>query len=272
MKNIIIKTVSLLIVFCTIVGLCSCKLTHKQIDGIMTTNRPHTLPSSNNNSVKVTDQSVIAIAPEGDEAIIKYFNDALSNFYENDFEFIRKKSVTLRSYSAGSLSSVSGSTESYRSALQSACSDMMGVGSLETQYYIGDDISSAFAINEVSEELLKGCSASAEENKVKLSFEYKTHVGESDNTLDKLTRDYMTAGAFSQKIRSYGASYSSAEADLSSIKLSAVIDYSTKNFISIKIEFNTSFKSDSISFDYVSGGPLSGTTKTVISYGSFNEK
>ena len=56
------------------------------------------------------------------------------------------------------------------------------------------------------------------------------------------------------------------------IKLTALIDYSTNNFVSMKIEFTTEFSAESISFDYVSGGPVSGSTKTVISYGNFTAK
>lgn len=272
MKNRIIKIVSLLIVFSVITGLCSCKLAKKEVAGISTTHRPLTLPSSSSSSAKTTDLLVKAVVPKGEEAIIDYFNKSLKYFRENDFEFTRKKSTKLSSYSAGSLTSVSGATSSYVSALESACSDMMGVGSLDTSYFIGDDISAAFAIKEVSPDFLKKCSAVAEENRVNLTFEYNQYVGDDKTALSQLTGDYLTDGSFASNIRGYGASVSKATATVSGIKLSAVIDYSTRNFISIKIEFTTSFYVESVAFDYVSGGPVNGKTKTVISYGDFREK
>lgn len=273
MKKNIIRIVSLLIVFSVITGLCSCKLMHKPTTSAgETTNRSLTLPSESKSSVKKTNYEITAIAPEGKEAIIKYFNDALKYFDYNDFEFTRKKSTTLQSYYAGSLANVEGATQSYTSTLKSACGDMMGVGSLDTTYYIGDDISSAFAIKPVEDEYLKKCSASAEKNHVKVVFEYKQFIGEDVPGVSKLTGDYMTSSTFSQKIRSYGASPSEASAEISGIKLSAIIDYSTGNFVSVKVEFTTSFSVKSIALDYVSGGPVNGTTKTVISYGSFKEK
>lgn len=273
MKNNVIRVISLLMVFSVIFGLCSCKLTHKKTtNGVMTTNRVPTLPSSSKNTAKKSDNTVKAIAPEGDEEIIKYFNNSLTYFRSNDFEFTRKKSTTLESYSAGTLATVEGATQSYQSALKSAIGDMMGVGSLETMYYIGDDISAAFAIKAIAPEYLKKCSAKAEDSNVKLTFEYKQYITEEESGITKLTGDYVGSGGFSSKIREYGASPSEAKAEISGIKLTAVIDYSTNNFVSLKIEFTSKFSAKSISLDYVSGGPVSGTTKTTISYGSFVEK
>lgn len=273
MKNNIIRVVSLLIVFSVVVGLCSCKLTQKKpTNGIMTTNRVLTLPSSSKNTAKKTNVNVTAVAPEGDEEIIKYFNNSLEYFRSNDFEFTRKKSTTLQGYSAGTLASVEGATQSYQSTLRSACGDMMGVSSLESTYYVGDDISEAFAIKAVSEEYVSKCTAKASGSKVKVVFHYKPFIGEEESTINKLTGDYVGSSGFSQRIKGYGASSSGATATISDIKLSALIDYSTNNFTAVKIEFTTSFSADSISLDYVSGGPVKGTTKTIISYGSFTEK
>lgn len=271
MKNNLIRILSFIIVLSVITGLCSCKLTHKTPAGIMTTHRALTM-SSATNPAKKTDLSVTAIAPVGDEAIIDYFNKSLDYFINNDFEFTRNKSTKLESFSAGSLATVSGATESYQSMLRSACSDMMGVSSLKTTYYIGDDISSAFQIKAVEPDFIKKCSASAEKNLVKIKFEYNPFIGDDESSLSRLTSDRMTTSDFSMKIRSYGATSSETKVSISGIKLSAVIDYSTKNFTSLKIEFSTSFHVDSIGFDYVSGGPVTGTTKTVISYGDFKEK
>ncbi|MCQ2470426.1 MAG: hypothetical protein MJ147_00135 [Clostridia bacterium] len=272
MKNKLLKIVSLIIVFCVVTGLCSCKLTHKEIAGIMTTNRQVTLPTSSRNVAQKKDDEVTAIAPEGDKAIIKYFNRALELFYHNDIEFTRKKTTKLESYSAGSLASVSGATASYTSMLQSACADMMGVGSLESTYYFGDDISAAFAIKSVTENLVKKCSASAQGSKVNVSFTYNPYMGDFNDAIKNLTPDFMTTSDFIKKIAGYGASQSGASVEINSIKLSAVIDYSTKKFESVKIEYVTKFSAKEIAFDYVSGGPLNGTTKTVISYGNFKEK
>ena len=272
MKNRIIKIISLLIVFSVVLGLCSCKLTHKEIAGIMTTVRQVTLPTSSKKSAQKTDFAVSAIAPEGDEAIIKYFNGSLNRFYEKDFEFTRKKTTTLESYSAGTLASVSGATQSYLSTLKSACSDMMGVSSNETNYYFGDDISFAFSIKPASEDVIQKCSASAEGSNVKITLNYKSYKGDLNDSVGLLTGDYMTVSDFAKKIKTYGASCQNAKSFIDGIKLVAVIDYSTRNFVSLKIEYKTSFSVDEMGFDYVSGGPVKGTTKTVITYGNIKEK
>ncbi len=273
MRNNLMKIVSLLIVFSVVFGLCSCKLMHKPTGNAgETTNRSVTLPSSSKATAEKTDYQVTAIAPESKEDIIKYFNDSLEYFYQNDFEFTRKKSSKLKSYSGGSLVNVEGATQSYVSMLRSACSDMMGVGSLSAAYYIGDDISSAFEINPVESQYLKKCTAVAEKSNVKIAFEYKQFIGEDVSGVTKLTGDYVDSGGFSRRISGYGASASSPKAVISGIKLTALIDYATNNFISLRIEFSTAFSAESISFDYVSGGPVSGSTKTVISYGNFTEK
>lgn len=272
MKNKLLKIVSLIIVFCVVTGLCSCKLTHKQVDGIMTTNRHVTLPTSSGKSAGEDDNKITAIAPEGDKAIIKYFNKALDLFYHKDIEFTRKKTTKLEKYSAGTLMSVSGATASYKSMLKSACGDMMGVSSLESTYYFGDDISSAFSITPVTEDLINKCSATADGSNVNVSFDYKTHIGDINDSIKNLTTDYMVTSDFEKKITGYGATFKTASSAITSIKLSAVIDYSTKTFVSVKIEYTTKFTADQIEFDYVSGGPLNGTTKTVIAYGGFKEK
>lgn len=272
MKNRVIKIISIVLVFAVITGLCSCKLTHKEVAGIMTTKRQVTLPTSTRKDNKTTDFAVIAIAPEGDEAIIKYFNDALEIFYEHDFEFIKKKTTTLKEYSAGSLSNVSGATQSYLSTLKSACGDMMGVGSLETNFYFGDNISSFFEIKSVNKKLVSKCSAAAEGSNVTIGFHYSADSGDFNNSLKTLTQDFMTLSDFTSKISRYGARFEEASAEISGIKLSAVIDYSTRHFVSVKIEYTTSFSVKEMTFDYISGGPVRGKTNTVISYTEFKEK
>lgn len=272
MKNKLLKIISLIMVFCVITGLCSCKLTHKEFAGVMTTKRQVTLPTSSRNADLKNDNKVTAVAPEGDKAIIKCFNRALELFYNKDIEFTRKKTTKLESYSAGTLASVSGATSSYTSMLKSACGDMMGVGSLESAYYFGDDISFAFSIKPVSEDLIKKCSATAEGSNIKLSFDYNTYMGDFNDALKNLTSDFMSTSDFTKRISGYGANFSDATSEITSIKLSALIDYSTKTFVSVKIEYNAKYSVKEIAFDYVSGGPLKGTTKTVISYGGFKEK
>ncbi|MCQ2479369.1 MAG: hypothetical protein MJ120_01915 [Clostridia bacterium] len=272
MKNKLLKIVSLIIIFCVVTGLCSCKLTHKEIEGIMTTNRQVTLPTSSEGFAEKKDDGATAVAPEGEKAIIKCFNKALDLFYQKDIEFTRKKTTKLESYSAGTLASVSGATASYTSMLQSACGDMMGVGSLESAYYFGDDISFAFSIKPVSEVLVKKCSATAEGSNIKLNIVYNPFMGDINDSIKNLTADYMTTSDFIKRIADYGADYKDAKASIDSIKVSALIDYSTRTFVSLKIEYITKFSAKEISFDYVSGGPLNGTTKTVIAYGGFKEK
>lgn len=271
MKDRIIKIVSLVMVFAVITGLCSCKLNHKEVDGIMTTIRQVTLPTLGGNDVDNAASAITAVAPEGDEAIIKYFNEALRIFYEHDFEFIRTKTTKLKEYSAGNLESVSGATKSYLSTLKSACGDMMGVGSLETNYYFGDEIASFFSIKSVESELVNKCSASAEGSNVTVKFEYNAYSGDYNNTLLRLTDDFMNLDAFSAKIERYGAKFEKASVGLNEIKLSAVIDCATRHFVSVSIEYATTFSIGKIAFDYITGGPIKGKTNTVISYKDFKE-
>ena len=87
-----------------------------------------------------------------------------------------------------------------------------------------------------------------------------------------LTGDYVSSAGYSSKISSYGAKSSGSSSTVKDVKLTAVIDYSTRNFTSVIIEYSTDFVSQELSFDYISGGPVKGTTKTVISYGNFKEK
>ncbi len=271
MKNTGIKILSVIIVVSVVFSLCSCRLNKKDTSGIMTTNRELTL-STAPVSVKTTDLSVKAVAPKGSDKIIEYFNNSLEYFVKKDFEFTEKYKTSLESFSAGSLWNVEGATQSYRSTLESSFGDMMGVGSLNKSFYVGDDISEDFAIRAVEAGNLKSCSAKAEGSNVKVAFNYKPSNGEGMTNVRLLTNYYMSSGSFSSKIGSYGASSSGATATISGVKLSATIDYSTNNFVSVKIEYTTSFYAEEVSFDYVSGGPVKGTTKTEIVYGNFKEK
>lgn len=271
MKDRIIKIVSLVMVFAVITGLCSCKLNHKEVDGIMTTVRQVTLPTSGANDGDNMALAVTAVAPEGNEAIIKYFNEALRIFYEHDFEFTRTKTTKLKDYSAGTLESVSGATKSYLSTLKSACGDMMGVGSLETNFYFGDEIASFFSIKSIDGGLVNKCSASAEGSNVTVNFDYNAYSGDYNNTLRTLTDDFMNLDDFRTKIERYGAKFEKASIILSEIKLSAVIDCSTRHFVSVSIEYATTFSVSKMAFDYITGGPIKGKTNTVISYKDFKE-
>lgn len=271
MKDRIIKIVSLVMVFAVITGLCSCKLNHKEVAGIMTTVRQVTLPTSGADDSDNTASAVTAIAPEGDESIIKYFNEALRIFYEHDFEFTKAKTTKLKEYSAGTLENVSGATGSYLSTLKSACGDMMGVGSLETNFYFGDNIEAFFSIKSADSEHIKKCSATAEGSNVTVKFDYNAYSGDYNNTLRMLTDDFMSLDDFRGKIERYGARLEKASVGLSDIKLTAVIDYATRHFVSVKIEYATSFSVDKMEFDYISGGPVKGKTNTVITYKDFKE-
>lgn len=271
MKDRIIKIVSLVMVFAVITGLCSCKLNHKEVDGIMTTIRQVTLPTSGGDDSGNEASAVVAVAPEGDEAIIKYFNEALRIFNEHDFEFIRTKTTKLKDYSAGTLESVSGATKSYLSTLKSACGDMMGVGSLETNYYFGDDIKSFFCIKTITDPFIKSCSASADGRNVTVNFDYNPYSGDYNNTLRTLTDDFMELDDFRTKIERYGAKFEKASIGINEIKLSAVIDCSTRHFVKVNIEYATIFSVSKMGFDYITGGPIKGKTITDITYTDFKE-
>ena len=270
MKNNAIKFLSLLIVLCTVAGLCACDPNQTEED-IKTTNRPVTVSTDLTKTVQTTDENVIAVAPEGEENILKYFNGSLKRFRGNAYDFVKKDTCTLTSYSAGSLDSVSGATASYKNALKNAIGDMMGVSSLESTYFAGDDVSNVLAIRELSAENISEMSATAEGNKVVVEFLLKKKMDDGADAASLLTRDYMTVETLNGKVSQYGANSTGATVKISNIRLKAVIDYSTRNFVSIEISFNTNFYMSKLSLDYVSGGPVSANTRTIIQYTNFKE-
>ncbi|MBQ8227533.1 MAG: hypothetical protein IJZ88_00820 [Clostridia bacterium] len=270
MKNNAIKILSLLIVLCSVAGLCSCNINQDEED-IKTTNRPVTVSTDITKTVKTTDENVVAVAPKGDEEILKYFNGSLKLFRSTTYDFVKKNTCTLTSCSTGSLASVRGATDSYRNALNNAVGDMAGVSSLESTYFAGDDVTEAFAIKELSAENISEMSATAEGNKVTVEFSIKKDSADGSDAVSILTKDYMTIESFNSKVSQYGASTTGATVKVSNVKLKAVIDYSTRNFVSVEISFNTNFNMGSLDFDYVFGGPVSASTKTTIKYTDFKE-
>ncbi len=270
MKDTGLKILSAIIIFAVVLGLCSCGIDGND-DDIKTTNRPVTISSATSKTVKPTDKNVVATAPQGDEEILKYFNTALKIFRNSTFDFVKKDSCTLTSYSAGSLETVSGATDSYKSALRSALGDIMGVYSLESTYFAGDDITNVFAIKELSADNISSAKASAEGSNVMVEFSLKQNAADGSDAISALTKEYMTNESLNNKISKYGATANSASARVSAVTLKAVIDYSTKNFVSVEIGFNTAVSMASLSLDYVSGGPVKGSTKTTIKYTNFKE-
>ncbi len=270
MKNNWIKILSLIIVFCSVAGLCACG-DNNQEDDIITTNREITVSTDITKTVKPTDQSVVAVAPVGEEAIIAYFNNALKAFRQSAFDFVKNDNCVLTSYSTGSLASIDGATDSYRSALKNAVGDMAGVSSLQATYFAGDAIDNVFAVKELTAQNISNMSAEAQGSNVIIEFSLKKSSGDGTDAVSALTKDYMTVEKFTSKIAQYGASSTGATVKHSNAKIKAVIDYSTKNFVSVEISFNTNFYMGSLNLDYVSGGPVNAGTKTTIKYTDFKE-
>ena len=271
MKENGLKFLSVIIVLCTVAGICSSCANNNANEDIKTTNRPVTISQSTSKTVKTTNENIVAIAPEGDEEILKYFNTSLKIFRNSTFDFTKKDSCKMTSYSAGSLNNINGATASYKSTLKSAIGDMMGVYTLESAYFAGDDISEVFAIKELTVDDINSAKATAEGSKVTVEFSVKQNAADGSDAVSLLTKNYMTSESFKQKISGYGATADSATARVTAVTLKAVIDYSTKNFVDIEIGYNTTFSVAKISLDYVSGGPVNGSTKTTIKYTDFKE-
>ena len=270
MNNNLIKILSLLIVLCTVVGLCACGKNQNE-DDIKTTNRPVTVSTDLTKTVKPTDKNVVAVAPEGEEAILRYYNGSLRLFRANAYDFVKKETCTLASCSAGSLNSVGGATDSYRKALRNALGDMMGVSSLESTYFAGDDVTEAFGLRELAAENISEMKASAEGSNVTLEFVIKKNSPDGGDAISLLTRDFMTNERFNAKISDYDASSTGASVKISNVRLKTVIDYSTRNFVDVEISYNTSFYMSNLNLAYVSGGPVNASTKNTIKYTNFKE-
>ncbi len=270
MKDKGLKILSLIIVLSVVFGLCACG-DDGDSDEIQTTNRSVTVSSQNDKTVKTTDENVVAVAPEGEQEILNYFNNALKLFKNSTFDFSKKDECSLTSYSAGSLNDVSGATDSYKKTLKSAVGDMVGVNSLETTYFAGDDITNVFAIKELSLENATNISAQAQGSQVTVEFDVTQNAVDGSDAVSAVTKNYLTNETLNSKISSYGATAQGTSVRISNVKLKAVIDYSTKNFISIDISFNTQFSISNLALDYVSGGPVAGSTKTTIKYKDFKE-
>lgn len=270
MKNTGLKILCIIIILSVVGGLCSCSKDGDE-DEIVTTNRPVTISGTSDKTIKSTDKTIVAVAPEGEEEIIRYFNKSLSDFRSASFDFVKKDETVLTSCSAGSLETISGATDSYRSTLRKALGDMMGVVSLETTYFAGDDITQAFAIKELSVETIAEAKASANGSQVTVEFKIKQNSADGSDAINMMTGDYMTLEAFNAKISGYGAAADSTSVNIKNVTLKAVIDYSTGNFISVDVGYNSSFSMGTLNLDYVSGGPVRASTRTTIKYHSFKE-
>ncbi|MGN1169785.1 MAG: hypothetical protein ACI4RB_06660, partial [Acutalibacteraceae bacterium] len=66
-------------------------------------------------------------------------------------------------------------------------------------------------------------------------------------------------------------SATSTSVNNSGAKVKAVVDDSTKNFVSVEISFKTNYSAQELNLGYISGGPVSGVTQTVITYKNFKE-
>ena len=270
MKNSFIKIISFVIVFCTVLGLCACS--KKQgTQGIATTNRQVTRSSAESKTQTTVGKTSAATAPQGKAAILKYFNDSVKIFNNRTYDFTKSFNCTLQSCSLGSLTSVSGATDSYKSTLRSAVGDMMGVSKLDTSYYAGDDISSVFTIKELDEKCIESIKASADGNKVTVEISLKQLSADGTASVSYLTKDYPTPESFSQKISDYKISATSTSVKSSSAKVKVVVDNSTKNFVSVEISFKTNYSAQELNLGYITGGPVSGVTQTVITYKNFKE-
>ncbi len=270
MKNTTIKILSFLIILCVVAGLCSCSKEGEE-EEIGTTNRPVTVSTDLTKTVRPTDKNVVAVAPEGEEEILKFFNGSLKLFRASAYDFVKKDSCTLYSYSAGSLSSVDSANDSYRAALKNALGDIMGVSSFESTYFAGDDVTEVFAIKELTADNISKMSATAEGSRVTVEFSIKQDSADGKEAISLLTKDFVTAESFNAKVSQYDATATGGTIKINNIRLKAVIDYSTRNFVDVEISFNTSFYIGTFKLAYVSGGPVSASTKTTIKYTNFKE-
>ena len=270
MKNSFIKIISFVIILCTVSGLCACSK-NQGTQGVATTNRQVTSSTSESKTQTTVGETSAATAPQGDAEILKYFNDSVKIFNHRTYDFTKSFNCTLSSCSLGSLTSVQGATDSYKSTLRSAVGDMMGVSKLDTSYYAGDDISSVFTIKELDEKCVESIKASADGNKVTVEISLKQLSSDGAASVSYLTKDYPTPESFAQKISDYKISATSTSVNNSGAKVKAVVDDSTKNFVSVEISFKTNYSAQELNLGYISGGPVSGVTQTVIAYKNFKE-
>ncbi len=271
MKNTFIRILSVTLVVIIIAGLCACSR-KKSDNSKLITNRSVTLSTNQEESTFTENSEVNAVAPEGKKNIIDYLNGSFTRFHNFDYDFNKNVTSVVQSFSAGELEKIDGVTGSYQSTLKKACADMMGVGSLDTSYYVGDDIESAFPIKSIKEEFVQSASASAEGDKVIVTLTVKPQSEDGIATVQLLTNDYMTLSSFNEKIREYEATAADTTVRIGSVALRAVIDYSTRIFEKIEITFKTEFYADEMSLAYVKGGPVKGTTLTTVTYKDFDEK
>lgn len=272
MKDVALKIISVIVVFACVAGLCACTKKNSDNNDVVTTNRPLTSATQAQKQTDAPSQAVSAVAPEDEDGAIKLFNHSLNSFRKNSFNFVVKKECGLKSFSAGSLASVQGATESYKSMLKSSFGDMMGVGNSENSYYVGDDISSVFVIPEMTSDNISKITASADGQKVIININLLKNSDDGMTEVGSVTKDYMTVEKFNTKIKEYAASADSVSVKNGPVGITAEIDYATKNFISLQISYSTQFSADNVALSYVSGGPVTGSTSTKITFKDFKEE
>ncbi len=271
MKNRTIKILSLMMTVVIIAGLCACS-GRKKDNSKLITNRSVTLSTLSSSSTQTDVSAQQATAPEGQKNIIDYLNGSLTKFHNFDYDFNKNVTTVLNSFSAGSLGEIEGANETFASTLKNACADMMGAGSLDTSYFVGDDLTEAFPLKAIKDEDVQSASASADGGKVTVNITLKLLSDDGVSTAKLVTNDYVTNTMFNEKIKEYEASASDTSVKISKVSLSAVIDYATRNFDSLVISLNTDFLAENLSLAYVKGGPVKGTTTTTVTYNHFTEK
>lgn len=272
MKDNFLKTISALMVFSVVIGLCACTKKDDASSGVITTNRPLTSAGDETTTKSTAAEAVSAVAPKSEEDSIKFYNSAIKVFQKNSYNFSVKKECTLKSFSAGTLSTVDGATESYKSMLKSSFGDMMGVGTSRNSYYVGDDISTVFTLSEISAESISGITAEANGANVVIKVNLLKNSDDGMTEVSSVNKDCMTNEKFSTKIKDYSATADSSSVKHGAVTVTAEIDYVTRNFVGIQISYSSQFSAENVKLSYVSGGPVTGTTNTKITFGDFKEE
>lgn len=272
MKDNFLKIISAGLAFSVVLGLCACTKKNDDTSGVITTNRPLTSAGGEETTKSTAVEAVSAVAPQNEEDAVKFFNSAIKVFHKKSFNFSVKKECTLKSFSAGSLSTVDGATESYKNMLKSSFGDMMGVGTSQNSYYVGDDISAVFTVPELTAENLNGITASADGENVVITANLLKNSDDGMTEVASVTKDYMTNEKFSTKIKGYAATADSASVKHGAVTLTAEINYATRNFVTLQIAYSSQFSAENVKLSYVTGGPVTGSTNTKITFKDFKEE
>lgn len=142
---------------------------------------------------------------------------------------------------------------------------------MQSTYFAGEDVSDVFAVKEITAENVNGISATANGKQVTVEFSVNKKSPDGFDAVSLLTKEYVTLEKFNTKVAQYGAGSTGTTINVKDVKLKAVIDYSTGNFASVEISFNTGFYIGELNLEYVYGGPIKASTRTVIQYTDFKE-